>query len=126
MDFLLLLLIFAVFALPTLLLSRSNRRRVEQAQQMQAAVKPGDRIVTVSGFHGTVVSGAEATVELEIAPGVVVTMERAGVLRVEEPVAAPNAGVGANDGELVDDGRASGYDGDADYGDTDHPETRRA
>lgn len=84
MDFLLLLVIFAVFALPTLLLSRASRKRAAQAQEMQASVKPGDRIVTVSGFHGVVVAGDTETVDLEIAPGTVVTMERAGVLRVEQ------------------------------------------
>lgn len=84
MELLLLLFVFALFALPTIFLSRSNRKRLEQARQMQASVKPGDAIVTVSGFHGVIVAGTDTTVDLELAPGVVVTMEREGVLRPVE------------------------------------------
>ncbi|MFC3797459.1 preprotein translocase subunit YajC [Corynebacterium tuscaniense] len=86
MEILLLLFIFALFALPTLIMSRSHRKRVEEAKQLQSSIEPGDKIISVSGFHGTVVAGNEETVDLEIAPGVVVTMERVGVYkRVEEP-----------------------------------------
>ena len=87
MEILLLLFIFALFALPTLLMTRSQRKRMEEAKQLQAAIAPGDKIISVSGFHGTVVAGNEETVDLEIAPGVVVTMERVGVYkRIEEEV----------------------------------------
>ena len=87
MEILLLLFIFALFALPTLLMTRSQRKRMEEAKQLQAAIAPGDKIISVSGFHGTVVAGNEETVDLEIAPGVVVTMERVGVYkRIEEEI----------------------------------------
>lgn len=82
MEILLLLFIFALFALPTLIMSRSHRKRVEEAKQLQSSIVPGDKIISVSGFHGTVVAGDEETVDLEIAPGVVVTMERVGVYKL--------------------------------------------
>ncbi|MDN8593850.1 MULTISPECIES: preprotein translocase subunit YajC [unclassified Corynebacterium] len=82
MEYLPILLIFVLFALPALLLSRTNRKRVEKARALQAAAKPGDRIVTVSGFHGDIVSAGETTIGVELAPGVVVTMEREGVYKV--------------------------------------------
>lgn len=90
MEYLLLLLVFVLFALPGLLLSRTNRKRVEKARAVQAAAKPGDRIITVSGFHGEIVAAGETTVDIELAPGLVATMEREGVYKVLEE--APTVG----------------------------------
>lgn len=90
MEYLLLLLVFVLFALPGLLLSRTNRKRVEKARAVQAAAKPGDRIITVSGFHGQIVAAGDTTVDLELAPGLVATMEREGVYKVLD--AEPAAG----------------------------------
>lgn len=39
----------------------------------------------MSGIHGTVASAAEQTLDVEVAPGTVVTMDRAGVMRRVEP-----------------------------------------
>lgn len=88
MEYLLLLLVFVLFALPGLLLSRTNRKRVEKARAVQAAAKPGDRIITVSGFHGEIVAAGETTVDIELAPGLVATMEREGVYKVLEEAPA--------------------------------------
>lgn len=82
MEYLLILLVFVLFALPGILLSRTNRKRVEKARAVQAAAQPGDRIITVSGFHGRIVAAGETTVDIELAPGLVATMEREGVYKV--------------------------------------------
>lgn len=82
MDLLFILVIFALFALPAILVSRANRKRLAEAQALQASAKPGDKVVTVSGFHGVIVGGTEGTVDVELAPGTVVTMERAGVMKI--------------------------------------------
>lgn len=82
MEYLLILLVFVLFALPGILLSRTNRKRVEKARAVQAAAQPGDRIITVSGFHGRIVAAGETTVDVELAAGVVATMEREGVYKV--------------------------------------------
>ncbi|MCT1684347.1 preprotein translocase subunit YajC [Corynebacterium appendicis] len=103
MEYLLILLIFVLFALPGILLSRSNRKRVEKARAVQSAAKAGDRIITVSGFHGTIVSAGETTVELELAPGTVVTMEREGVYKVIENDEADAGATG-----VVDESGATG------------------
>ena len=112
MEYLLILLVFAMFALPSILLSRSNRKRVEKARALQASAKPGDQIISVSGFHGVIVAAGESTVDVEIAPGTVVKMEREGVYKVlgdeqnAEPSedSAPVEDVESNDiSELGDD-----------------------
>lgn len=93
MEYLLIVLVFVLFALPGLLLSRTNRKRMDKARAVQAAAHPGDRIITVSGFHGRIVSAGEATVDVELAPDVVVTMEREGVYKVLDPEPAAGATV---------------------------------
>ncbi|RNE49261.1 preprotein translocase subunit YajC [Corynebacterium alimapuense] len=91
MDFLLLLLILAVFILPSFFMMRTQRKRQAELQNMQSSLLIGDKVVTVSGIHGTVVGMSETELDIEIAAGVVVLMDRIAVLREAEPaeVAAP-------------------------------------
>nr|VDG63510.1 preprotein translocase subunit YajC [Streptococcus thermophilus] len=108
MDLILLLLVFALFALPMIVMSRVNRKRIADAKQLQASAKPGDRILTVSGFYAEIVGGTEQTVEVELAPGTVVTMDRAGVMKIlgdetTEPAAIPDA-EGADGANVADVG----------------------
>lgn len=85
MDILLLLFVLAIFLLPSFFMMRSQRKRQQQVKEMQYSIVDGDRIVTVAGFHATVVATRDTEVDLELAPGTVVTMERQGILRkVEE------------------------------------------
>lgn len=89
MDLLLLLVILAIFLLPSFFMMRAQKKRQQEVSAMQASIQPGDRIVTVSGFHGSVVATREAELDLELAPGTVVTMERAGVMRKVDEVSTP-------------------------------------
>lgn len=85
MDLLLLVLVIAVFILPSFLMMRSQRRRQAELQSMQSALGVGDRVVTVAGIHGTIVTAGETQVEVEIAPGVVATMDRIAIMRRATP-----------------------------------------
>lgn len=91
MDLLLLLLILAVFILPSFFMMRTQRKRQAEVQNMQAALTRGDRVVTVSGIHGTIVGVRDTELDVELAPGMVVVMDRIAVLRQAEPAAAPGA-----------------------------------
>ncbi len=77
------LLLFAVLALPLILMmlaSRRQKRAMVEAQRLQSALVDGDRVMTTSGLHGTVVGSAdETTIDLEIAPGVRTTWLRAAI-----------------------------------------------
>jgi preprotein translocase subunit YajC len=81
MDPLLLpLLLIAVLALPLILGSHRQKRAMAEAQQMQSSLTGGDRVMTTSGLHGTVVGSADdTTIDLEIAPGVRTTWLRAAI-----------------------------------------------
>lgn len=77
-----LLLVFGLFLLPSLLLMRTQRKRAREIEAMRATLAPGDHIVSVAGLHGTVVAkGEQGAIDVEIAPGVVVRMELAGVMK---------------------------------------------
>lgn len=87
MESLLLVLLLAVFLLPSFFMMRSQRRRQTAMRELQNSVSVGDRIVNVAGIHGTVVAVEGDLVTLEVSPGVEMTMDRIGVMRVLE--AAP-------------------------------------
>ena len=79
---LLALMLVVLIVLP----ARQRKRMQAQAAQMQAALQVGTPVMTTSGLHGTVAALGETTVDLEIAPGVVVTFIRQAILEVRRPV----------------------------------------
>ncbi|MEV4343957.1 preprotein translocase subunit YajC [Actinoplanes sp. NPDC049596] len=101
-----LLLIVLLFAVMYFLMIRPQQKRRREAQQMQNALGPGDRIVTIGGLHGEVVAVDDDIVTLEISEGVHVNFARPAIARVladtdktapaaaepvEEPIAEPVA-----------------------------------
>lgn len=86
MDFLMIIVVLLIFLLPSMLMMRGQKKRQRQVQEMQASIAPGDKVVNVAGFHATVVEHNGENLRVELAPGVVVTMETAGVMkRLEAP-----------------------------------------
>lgn len=81
------LLILLLF-IPIFLSGRRQRRQVQEMQALQAALEPGDVVMTTSGLRGTVVDASyEETVDLEIADDVVTTWVRAAIKEKVSPVA---------------------------------------
>lgn len=79
------ILMFGALGLMMFFGMRKQKRQVAEAQNMQNTVKPGARIMTTSGLHGTVTAVADDTIELEIAPGVYTTWIRAAIREVIVP-----------------------------------------
>jgi preprotein translocase subunit YajC len=74
------LLLIAGLALLLILNFRRQRRVMADAQRVQSSLVNGDRVMTTSGLHATVVGSAdETTVELEVAPGVRTRWLRAAI-----------------------------------------------
>jgi preprotein translocase subunit YajC len=74
------------------LLVRPQRARLRAVQAFQTDLTVGTRVITTAGIHGTVAGLDDATADLEVAPGVVVTFARAALVRpAEEPDQAPVA-----------------------------------
>jgi preprotein translocase subunit YajC len=72
------------------LIMRPQRNRQRKAQQTQSHVMPGQRVRTTAGMYGTVVSGDDRDVVIEIAPGVEVTMLRRAIMDVVSDDAMPS------------------------------------
>jgi preprotein translocase subunit YajC len=61
---------------------RPARRRQAAQRAVVQALTTGSQVVTTSGLHGTIVGLDDATVRLEVAPGVIVTWARPAILEV--------------------------------------------
>ncbi|KAB1503724.1 preprotein translocase subunit YajC [Corynebacterium sp. 320] len=86
MDALLIILIIAVFLGLPLLQIRKQNKRVREIRAFQATLAVGDEVKTSSGIHGVVSAVHEATVELDIAPGVTTTWDKLAILeKVNDP-----------------------------------------
>jgi preprotein translocase subunit YajC len=91
------LLLLAVLAVLLMLNSRRQKRAMVDAQRLQKSLVNGDRVVTTSGLHATVVGSTDdTTIDLEIAPGVRTRWLRAAIrekITTEDgastPLAAP-------------------------------------
>ena len=68
------------------MLFRSNKKRQQQQQSMQATLQPGSGVRTIGGLYAQVKAVNEETVELEIAPGVVTHFTKGAIAAVLEPL----------------------------------------
>lgn len=81
-SFLPLLIIIVLFGVFYFAIIRPQRNRQRQAQATQRQAMPGQRVRTTAGMYGTVISGDDRDVTIEIAPGVQVTMLRRAIMEV--------------------------------------------
>ena len=91
------IVLIALFAVVLFVLPARQRKRMQaQAQALQESLDIGTPVMTTSGMHGAVAAIGDKTVDVEIAPGVVVTFARQAILEVRKPL-------GMTDG-VTDDG----------------------
>jgi preprotein translocase subunit YajC len=105
-SFLPLLIIVVLFGLFYVAIIRPQRNRQRAASQTQNQVVPGQRVRTTAGIYGTVISGDDRDIVVEIAPGVQITMLRRAVMEVvpdDDQGGSPIPEPDAEDGEPVDD-----------------------
>jgi len=77
-----LLIVIILFGAAWLLLLMPSRRRRAQHAAMQDSVEAGDEIITAGGLHGVVKEIDDDTAKVEIAPNVVVTLDRRAIAAV--------------------------------------------
>jgi len=77
-----LLIVIILFGAVWLLLLMPARRRRTQHAAMQDSVEAGDEIITAGGLHGQVKEIDDETAKVEIAPNVVVTLDRRAIAAV--------------------------------------------
>ena len=76
-----LIMMVAIFAIMYFFMIRPQQKQQKKIREFQNALKENDRVVLGGGIHGTVrrVDLANGVVEVEIARGVVVTVDKNGV-----------------------------------------------
>ena len=75
-------MIVALFALLWLFVLRPQRRRSSEQLQMQDTLRVGDEVITAGGIRGFVRQLDEEVLKVEIAPEVVVRLDRRAVAAV--------------------------------------------
>jgi preprotein translocase subunit YajC len=82
------LIIIVILGLAYVLLMLPARRRRQSHAAMQDSVSIGDEVITAGGLHGQVreLDDAAGTLRVEIAPDVVVTLDRRAVAAVAAEV----------------------------------------
>lgn len=70
------ILVFLIFYL---LIIMPSRKRQKKHQQMVEQLKPGDKIITSGGIHGTVMGVQKDKVELKIATNVKIDVTKSAV-----------------------------------------------
>ena len=80
------LILIIVFGAAWLLFVLPARRRKMSHVAMQESIDVGDEIITAGGLHGIVKAFEEDRVKVEIAPGVVATLDRRAVAAVARDV----------------------------------------
>lgn len=80
------LILIVVFGAAWLLFVLPARRRKMSHAAMQDSIAVGDEIITAGGLHGTVKAFEDDTAKVEIAAGVVVTLDRRAVAAVAREV----------------------------------------
>jgi len=108
----LLILVVLAFVVLFVLPSRQRKKMQANAQAMQDSLTIGTPVMLTSGIHGTIAGLGDTTVDLEVSPGVVVTVARPAVLEVRKPAADPAApgstgatGIVDGDGDPTDPNR---------------------
>ena len=105
----LLIMVLLAFVLLIVLPSRQRKKMQANAQAMQNSLTVGTPVMLTSGIHGTIAGLGETTVDLEIAPGVVMTVARPAVLEIRKPADAVSSESGASavdgDGDATDQTR---------------------
>lgn len=76
-----LIMMVAIFVIMYFFMIRPQQKQQKKIREFQNALKEGDQVMVGGGIHATVrrVDLTAGTVDVEIARGVVVTVDKAGV-----------------------------------------------
>lgn len=91
------------------LIVRPQRRQMAARRALIDALEVGDDIITAGGIYGTILSMSDTTLEVQVAPGVTLTVAREAVsgrqvseVRAAEDRPALRSGDGSSDSQAGD------------------------
>lgn len=111
MSAVILILIVVVFIGLPLIQIRKQNQRMKQIRQFQDSLQPGMVVQMTSGIQGRVAHVGGTTIDLEVAPAVVTTWDRAAVLQAVDSVDAGSQQAGQLTGQ-ADNSTYTGAEGD--------------
>jgi len=86
----------AVFAIFYFMIIRPQNKKQKEAQKMIAAMKKGDRVVSIGGIHGVISSVKEKTVVVKVDDSTKLEFSKSAIASVdargEEPASEPAEG----------------------------------
>lgn len=87
------LMMVAIFVIMWLFMIRPQQKKQKEIRKFQNALRDGDKVVTGGGIYGTVkhIDLARNTIDLEIARGVVITVDKGYVFQNTADSAQANA-----------------------------------
>lgn len=94
MEFIILILIVVVFLGLPIMSMRKQSKQINEIKSFQAQLEPGMIVQMTSGIHARITEVGEATVDVEVAPGVTTTWDRSAVLKRVEPLEPEEQPVG--------------------------------
>jgi preprotein translocase subunit YajC len=99
-------LVVIVLAFVLLIVLPARQRKSMQAKQqaLQESLTVGTPIMMTSGMYGTVAGLGEGTVDVQVAPGVVITFVRAAVMEIRGATATDGPAGAVGDGTPHADG----------------------
>ncbi len=81
-----LIMLVAIFGVFYLFMIRPQMKKQKELRKFREALKVGDKVVSAGGIHGKVKDIKDLTVVVEVAEGVKITVDKASVFQVGEPV----------------------------------------
>ena len=99
MTFLPFILIIGIFYF---LIIRPQNKKQKETQKMLAALKKGDKVVTIGGIHGTIQTIKEHTVIVKLDEGVKVEFSRSAISSVELAAKEEKADAPTDSGESAE------------------------
>jgi preprotein translocase subunit YajC len=100
----LLILVALAFVVLFVLPSRQRKKVQANAQAMQDSLTIGTPVMLTSGTHATVAALGDGTVDVEISPGVVMTVARPAIMEIRKPAADAAAPENTSGGPGIVDG----------------------
>lgn len=78
------LMIIAMIVIFYFVMIRPQSKKQKELKRQREAMKNGDKVVTAGGIHGKIKDMTDATIILEVAPGMCIKVDRASVYPLVE------------------------------------------
>ena len=92
----------AIIAIFYFLIIRPQNKKQKETQKMLAALKKGDKIVTIGGIHGTIQSVRESTVVVKVCDGAKIEFSRNAISGIETAAKEDKSGGSDNADEKAE------------------------